>query len=358
MTPGKRFPRRFTAPDFSINHILLFHSGPFWRSVMSHARVARKGFTLVELLVVIGIIALLISILLPSLNSARRSANKVKCLSNQKQIFVAFAMYANEFKNVFPAAIHSVGHGGSTATTPGSAGSIYIPVERRWYDLVAKYVVGKNIESTAAFATASGLDPVAQQTAQVGAIRANSVLWGCPEWNRIDLGNLDPAVAANDNLRPGYGMNIYLKRIFTRDNTTNDFNDAFANDTAWLTTGSLGGKARGRYQSQTKWAGRSSSENGLLYDSMTQTIQVPGAATLKDVDYNLVRTGGWQPGPPSSPYTNAGAAFYIDGQRHAKKGNARRSDVDQNCNTLFIDGHAATLSVQEAWTSVTGKQVQ
>ena len=71
---------------------------------MNHLAVSRRGFTLIELLVVISIIALLISVLLPSLASARDTARAALCLNNQKQIVLAQLVYANEHDQNLPPA--------------------------------------------------------------------------------------------------------------------------------------------------------------------------------------------------------------------------------------------------------------
>src|SRR5688500_18927502 len=189
-------------------------------------RHSLKAFTLVELLVVIGIIALLIAILLPTLGSARRQANSTKCLSNLRQIGLAFQLYASEHKGTWPVAVHQVGNP-----------NFPINEERRWPDLIAKYVHGKQQFN---------------YSDDISEVRRNSVIWGCPEWAKIDSYTEGDFA---DKVRVGYGMQYYPLY----------FEDGKLSNLAYITT-----SGSGRYTRQTEWT--KSSERGLLADSITHVI--------------------------------------------------------------------------------------
>lgn len=152
---------------------------------------ARRAFTLVELLVVIGIIALLVSILLPTLGDARRRAAATKCAAHLRDIGNAFQMYALEQRGFYPPASLRISATGVTynidGTNHSSTNIAY------WTNFVAKYVTRARVGNAAG-------------TAEDAAGARRSILWGCPSF----AGYARASATGGINLvQTGYGMNGY-----------------------------------------------------------------------------------------------------------------------------------------------------
>ncbi|MDB5297761.1 MAG: N-terminal cleavage protein, partial [Phycisphaerales bacterium] len=261
-----------------------------------------SAFTLVELLVVIGIIALLVSILLPSLGAARRSARSVKCLSSLRQLGNAFAMYSQEHRGYWPVAVH-----GNTVKFPVALRN-GLADEIRWPDLIAPYITSKK--------------DMAYD--EVYKVRQNSVLWGCPEYSAATEQS-DAAFASK--VRPGYGMNYYLTD--TGPNKYAYINTALSDDPTQA----------GRYYKQTEWT--KPTERALIADTLTHVLSNPSTIASTNTWYPVL------PGEAATPY------FLVDGNRHGPAGNSRRKQYEAPyMNMLFCDLHASVVSVRDTYNAI------
>jgi prepilin-type N-terminal cleavage/methylation domain-containing protein/prepilin-type processing-associated H-X9-DG protein len=320
--------------------------------VTSQQRPVHRGFTLVELLVVIAIIALLIGILLPVLSTARRHADRAKCLSALRQLGNAYFLYGIDNKGWWPVATHfyidNSGQPGGSAPTQR---------EKRWHDYIGKYVISKTsvnvggvpMESTEV--NANGTSGFPQKTAAtyvleegtiwdpvwIGTFRdRNSVLWGCPVWRRWSS-----TTQVNYGAHPGYSMNFFPL-------APNDYlgvlNNAYFARRAYINANPAAGSLRpGNYFKQTKWT--RPSERALLFDNVHGNLII-ASASLAAWPYAPEKAGGLV-FPTAPDLVN----FSVDFNRHGKLplGNSYNA---ASLNMLFCDGHADFVSARAAFKAI------
>jgi prepilin-type N-terminal cleavage/methylation domain-containing protein/prepilin-type processing-associated H-X9-DG protein len=300
-----------------------------------------RGFTLVELLVVIGIISVLIAVLLPALGSARRQANTVKCLSNLRQIGLAFQLYEREYKGKWPVVYHHE-FAGDAKFYPAGHG------DRSWMDLIAPYIVGRKTITSAE---------------DMRAIRESYDKFKCPAWDRRPTETEDPwyigkPLDGEATALVGYAMHYHPTWYETYQQgdpvsgTAERYNRAIAEAPAIT----RGGPA-GIYVKASVWS-RKGSDRGLIADSDASII-----FTLYEYNVNSVL---FQPflkpdaaGTTFDPLRN----FTVNGLRHYRPVSvpsnptlaqraARRYSGQKSCNLLYCDGHAATVSAETVWNSI------
>jgi prepilin-type N-terminal cleavage/methylation domain-containing protein/prepilin-type processing-associated H-X9-DG protein len=278
----------------------------------------RKGFTLVELLVVIGIIAVLIGILMPAMSTARRQARSVKCLSNLRELGNGFQMYSARYAGKWPVARHEV------------AG-----VSVRWVDRIAEVITGLTMNNMASMnnnTTGNNMD----------RLREMSSLWGCPEYGKATG---DDALVTGDYIRVGYGMNPYGRLPDYGGGSTAFDSSHRAFITVLPTPPAITAVNYGRYLKSSEWT--KSSDRLLLADSPQDYISVSNR-TRGSFD----RAKMWWPYEPTNTIGNC--HLWVDGRRHAKPGTGKDATYKTGrwVNALFCDGHAEPVSVSDAWNAI------
>jgi prepilin-type processing-associated H-X9-DG protein len=236
---------------------------------------------------------------MPTLGTARRQANTTKCLSNLRQIGLAFQLYAGENKGTWPVAVHT------------KADPVYnAKEERRWPDMLAPYVSAKQ----------------EFKYDDLEEIRKNSVIWGCPEWAKTDEYDVSQF---EDRVRVGYGMNYY---------------PTYWQDGKLANLAYIRSDGNGRYSRMVEWT--KSSERALVADSIAHNLRI------LDTFGPTSKLMPWDYGP-ATPGNVPADVNQLDGGRHLKRGTTKAQAMNQKgMNMLFCDGHAEPISPRDAWNAI------
>lgn len=288
----------------------------------------RFAFTLVELLVVIGIIAVLVGILLPVLGGVRKQANATKCATALREIGNAMQLYALENRGYYPVAqLSMVGTqkynvDGIDYPVPGSTLGAY------WFTFLRKYMTKSNVGMANAAPSAEAADAM------------KTVFWGCPEW----AGYFRATLGGIYQVQTGYGMNDYP--TFTeRYPAPNQYPPV--KERAWITNWTAGNPAAqsGNFQKQVAY-GRNGARRCLVADSQYWL------AECEPPPPNGVLPGQKLYDPGSVTYSLSGQTM-IDVYRHGKFPPVRVAGASGYYNTiggkvafniLWADNHVTTES--------------
>jgi prepilin-type processing-associated H-X9-DG protein len=274
-------------------------------------------------LVVIGIIAILISVLLPTLQSARRAGVQVKCAASLHQIGDAFKMYAGDNKGWWPIAKWAP----PTAWVPAGQIAAYT-----WQDFLFPYLHKGSQLPTGMFTSDTTGNP--ELRSDLSALRGKSPLWGCDAFSRDTYFNPNDGVYRYST---GYGMNYYPEGPYPTFGYT-----VTAAGIATLAFMDYQGTVVGRFTKSTDW-GKNGTNRCVIADANQFWIYTSSAQHFKS---NFT----------CEPFFDISGTFVrVDGARHIAPNWTRKKVLNsKGVNVLYCDGHVASASPYEVYNATMG----
>ncbi|MBL8876597.1 MAG: DUF1559 domain-containing protein [Phycisphaerae bacterium] len=246
----------------------------------------RPGFTLIELLIVIAIIALLISILLPSLGAARRTARNVICQSNMRQLVIAQTTYADSHKDWLAGSPSSSGWDAIGRVPSGGSGTATVTPFYNGVSVQSFDWMGPLLHFTGQSGGGSGQpskDADDTRRGQRFTYYGNVSGFHCPENNFRSF-------AATENVSNAADISKFAETRLISYNMSTNFTTT--QDPQPLGNGVFGENNRGGYQPKMSYLGNPS-RKGAFWDAAryAEALQA-NQATGPSYDPNLIGSRG------------------------------------------------------------------